>query len=141
MSWSRGLFSHLHRVIVGGRSVVAVADDVGQPYAGRCGGWRSRVHSTVGLSQIYRVGVFMVGLLLIVLGFALVLLPGPFTIPPVLLGLWIWSTEFAFAGRLLRSVELRGKKAWERAQRHPVASTLIVCGGLAATGAAAWALV
>jgi hypothetical protein len=52
------------------------------------GSWRERVRSKPGLSQAYRVGVFAVGLLFIALGFALAVLPGPLTIPPVLIGLW-----------------------------------------------------
>ena len=63
------------------------------------GGWRERVRSKPGLGHAYRVGVFAVGLLFIALGFALAVLPGPLTIPPVLIGLWIWSTEFRFAER------------------------------------------
>jgi hypothetical protein len=105
------------------------------------GGWRARVRSTAGLGQVYRVGVFIAGMLLIVLGFALVLVPGPFTIPPILLGLWIWSTEFPFAQRLFESVKLRGKKAWERVRTHPVVWTFVGLGGLTTNGVAAWALV
>jgi hypothetical protein len=138
---SSGLYPHLHHVIVSRRSVVAASDVLGQADAVRYGGWRRHLQSPTWLRQIYRVGVFIVGLLLMVLGLSLVLLPGPFTIPPVLLGLWIWSTEFAFAGHLFQHVKLRSKNAWERAESHPVVSTLIVFGGLAATGAGAWALV
>jgi hypothetical protein len=43
--------------------------------------------------------VFLAGLLCIAAGVALSVLPGPLTIPPVLLGLWIWSTEFDWAQR------------------------------------------
>jgi hypothetical protein len=67
--------------------------------------------------------------------------PGPFTIPPVLLGLWIWSTEFAFARRMFQSAKLRGRNAWEGARTHPVAWTLVVLGGVTMNGVAAWALV
>lgn len=82
------------------------------------------------------MGVFVVGLVLVVLGFVFPFLPGP-----VLLGLWIWSTEFPFAQRLLQSVKLRANDARERAHAHPVASTLLTLGGLAVAGAATSAVI
>src|SRR6478736_210418 len=52
---------------------------------------------------VRRVVLFVAGLLLILLGLALIVLPGPLTIPPVLMGVWLWSLEFEFARqRLLR---------------------------------------
>jgi hypothetical protein len=102
---------------------------------------RSSVHAFAGFVQLYRVGAFVVGLLFVTLGLALVWVPGPVTIPPILLGLWIWSTEFAFAERLFQRVRLAGADACERARSHPVASALVTLGGLAAAGAAAWAIV
>ena len=44
-----------------------------------------------------RIVVFVAGLLLILLGLVLIVLPGPLTIPPILLGVWLWSREFEFA--------------------------------------------
>ena len=44
--------------------------------------------------------VVVFGLLLILLGCVLIVLPGPFTIPPILLGLTVLGTEFAWARRL-----------------------------------------
>ena len=41
-----------------------------------------------------RAGIFVLGLLFILGGLALAVLPGPLTIPLVLLGLWVWSWEF-----------------------------------------------
>src|SRR5215211_5021685 len=90
-------------------------DGLGQPAEVPKGGWRERVRSKPGVGQAYRVGVFVVGLLCIALGFALAVLPGPLTIPPVLLGLWIWSTEFRFAERLFESFERKAKEAWTHA--------------------------
>ena len=103
-------------------------------------GFRARMRRTPGLSQAYRVGVFVLGLLFILLGIALATLPGPLTIPPVLLGLYIWSTEFAFAERLFDSFKEKGHEAWEHAKRHPVSSTIITVGGLALAGVAFWAI-
>ena len=103
-------------------------------------GFRARMRKTPGLSQAYRVAVFVVGLLFILLGIALATLPGPLTIPPVLLGLYIWSTEFAFAERLFDNFKEKGKAAWEHAKAHPVSSTIITVGGLVLAGVAFWAV-
>jgi hypothetical protein len=69
----------------------AANDGLGGPVDVPRGGWRERVRSKPRLSQAYRASVFVTALLLIALGFALAVLPGPLTIPPVLIGLWIWS--------------------------------------------------
>ena len=65
------------------------------------------------------IGVFVAGLLFIAVGVALAVLPGPLTIPPVLLGLWVWSTEFAFAERIFESFKRKAKDAWEHAGATP----------------------
>jgi hypothetical protein len=52
-------------------------------------GVRDRMRSKPGLAQLWRVGVLALGLVLAALGFALVVLPGPLTIPPMLIGLRI----------------------------------------------------
>jgi hypothetical protein len=70
-----------------------------------------------------------------------VVLPGPLTIPPILLGLWIWSTEFRFAERFFDSFKEKGKEAWAHAKRHPHSSAAITIGGLVAAGVAMWAVV
>ena len=114
-------------------------DGLGRPVDVPRGSRRDRVRSKPGVAQAYRVGVFVTGLVFIALGFALAVLPGPLTIPPVLIGLWIWSTEFRFAQRLFDSFKRKGREAWQHARRHPVSSTAITVGGLAAAGAAAWA--
>jgi hypothetical protein len=118
----------------------AASDGRGRSADASRGGWRERVRSKPGLSQAYRVGVFATGLLFIALGFALAVLPGPLTIPPVLIGLWIWSTEFHFARTLFDSFKRKARDAWQHAKVHPVSSTAITVGGLAAAGAAAWAI-
>ena len=73
-------------------------------------------------------------------GGALAVLPGPLTIPPVLIGLWIWSTEFAWANRLFQSFQRKAGQAWKHAKVHPISSGLITIGGLAAAGAVFWAV-
>ena len=104
------------------------------------GSFRDRVRSKPGIGQLWRVGVFVVGLLFILAGFALAVLPGPLTIPPVLFGLWIWSTEFEWAHRLFASFQEKGKDAWDHARRHPVSSTIFTVLGLVAAGVGIWAV-
>lgn len=111
-----------------------------EPVATERGGWRDRLRSKPGLGQAYRAGVFITGLLFIALGLALAVLPGPLTIPPVLLGLWIWSTEFRFAERLFDSFRSKAAAAWQHARAHRISSSVITVGGLAAAGAFIWAV-
>ena len=115
-------------------------DGLGEPAAVPRGGWRDRIRSKPGLGHAYRVGVFLAGLLCIAFGIALAVLPGPLTIPPILLGLWIWSTEFRFAQRLFESFKRKARDAWAHAKRHPRSSVAITLGGLLAAAAAIWAV-
>jgi hypothetical protein len=123
------------------RTSPSEADDgLGQPAQAAPGGWRERVRAKPGAGQAYRVGVFVAGLLFIALGLGLAILPGPLTIPPVLLGLWIWSTEFRFAERFFDSFKRKGQDAWTHAKAHLASSVAITIGGLAAAGVAMWAV-
>ena len=115
-------------------------DGLGRPTPVPKQGWRDNIRSKPGLAQAWRIGVFVVGLLFVVLGIALAVLPGPLTIPPVLLGLWIWSSEFDWAKSFFTSFKQKARSAWAHAQRHPVSSALITVGGLVAAGAAFWAV-
>lgn len=94
------------------------------------GGWRDRMRRKPGIGQAYRIGVFVLGLAFIALGGVLIVLPGPLTIPPILVGLYIWSTEFRWAHRLFESAKQKGQEAWQHAQRHPVSSTVVTVGGI-----------
>lgn len=104
---------------------------LGEPMPAPRGSLRDRIRTKPGLGQAYRVGVFIVGLLFIAAGFALAVLPGPLTIPPVLLGLYIWSTEFAWAKRFFDAFKEKAHEAWDHAKAHPVSSALITVGGIA----------
>ena len=103
-------------------------------------GWRERTRRKPGVGHAYRVGVFLLGLAFIALGIALAVLPGPLTIPPVLVGLYVWSTEFAWAHRLFETFKKKGADAWRHAKVHPVSSTIITVGGLVAAGVVIWAV-
>ena len=101
--------------------------------------WRDGVRRTPGGRQLLKIGVFLLGLLFVLLGVALVVLPGPLTIPPILLGVYIWSTEFAWADRLKDRAVASAREAWEAARRRPVTSAVVTGGGvlLAVVGAIA----
>ncbi len=103
------------------------------------GSFRDRMRRKPGIGHAYRVGVFLLGLVCILGGFALAVLPGPLTIPPVLLGLWLWSTEFEWAHRFFQPFKKKGEEAWDHAKRHPVSSTVITALGLVLAAAAIWA--
>jgi uncharacterized membrane protein YbaN (DUF454 family) len=86
-----------------------------------------------------RVALFVAGLLLILTGLVLIVLPGPLTIPPILLGLWLWSLEFEFARHWLRPVRQKGAAAWDQAREKPVHTTVITVLGLVGAVVVIWA--
>lgn len=103
-------------------------------------GWRGRMRRTPGGAQLLRVLVFVTGLAFVLLGCALIVAPGPLTIPPILLGVWIWSTEFEWADRLLDRAKRSAQEAWEDAKRRPVLSAVVTGAGLVALGVVIWAV-
>src|SRR3712207_1271029 len=105
-----------------------VDDELGAPADTPRDGLRARLRRKPGIGAAYRIGVFVLGLAFIALGVALAVLPGPLTIPPVLLGLWIWSTEFAFAERFFDSFKDKARDAWEHAKAHPRSSAAVTVG-------------
>lgn len=123
--------------VVENREVTASND---RPLASRQSqtGVRARLRRTPGGAQFLRVTVFVVGLLFILLGIALVALPGPLTIPPILLGLWIWSSEFSWADRLLQRAKKSAREALDQAKRKPVTTGLVTGSGLVAVGVAVY---
>ena len=62
----------------------------------------------------YRMIVLVVGVSIVGLGLVLVVLPGPWTIPLVLLGLAILATEFVWARHLLQRAKGYAEKAKEK---------------------------
>ena len=100
--------------------------------------WKRPMRRTPGGAQAVKVIVFLAGLFFILLGIALAALPGPLTIPPILLGLYIWSTEFAWADRLLDRAKKSALEAWEKAKEKPVVTGLVTVAGLIAFGVGVW---
>jgi hypothetical protein len=118
-----------------------VADQpLGHPSRVPHGSWRHRIRENAALHQVYRVVAFVVGLVCIAAGLALSVLPGPLTIPPLLLGLWVWSTEFRWAQNLFRRLRIKARQAWRHAKTHPAPSIAVTVGGLLAVGVGIWAL-
>ena len=128
------------RPSTGGSTRLSWTEGLGEPVPVPHGGLRARLRANPATHQVWRVGVFVAGLLFVALGVALAVLPGPLTIPPVLVGLWIWSTEFAWAKRFFTSFKRKASDAWTHAKAHPASSALITVGGLALAGAAFWAV-
>ena len=104
------------------------------------GGFRDKLRRQPGLGLAWRGLVFVAGLICILGGFALVVLPGPLTIPPIVLGLYIWSTEFAFAHRLFQKAKQQFDEAWEAAKRKPVQAAVVSGGGIVMAGVVLWAV-
>lgn len=104
----------------------------------------AKVRERFGSTPAGRIGlqvvVFLVGLLFVVLGGVLVVLPGPLTIPPLLAGVYVWSLEFGFAKRLRVRMTKSAKEAWANAQQHPARAITITVLGLVAAGVAIWAV-
>ncbi|MGY1670393.1 PGPGW domain-containing protein [Geodermatophilus sp. SYSU D00710] len=115
-------------------------DGLGQPRPVETGSWRDRVRRNPALALPYRIAVFVAGLLFVLLGLALTVLPGPLTIPPVLVGLWVWSTEFEWARRIFVTFRRKAVAAWRHAKQHPVSSLAVTVGGLAAAALVFWAV-
>lgn len=61
--------------------------------------------------------VFVVGVALVLLGIALIPLPGPFSIPLMVAGLAVLATEFVWAERMLDTVKDKTKQATAMARR------------------------
>jgi hypothetical protein len=119
---------------------VVVPEQATPPTIGRRAdhGWRAGLRRTPGGALLLKALVFTVGLAFVVLGLVLIVAPGPLTIPPILLGLWIWSTEFAWADRQLEGAKASARVAWEDAKRRPVVSGLVTGGGLVGLGVGIW---
>ncbi|MFL6080138.1 MAG: PGPGW domain-containing protein [Ornithinibacter sp.] len=74
--------------------------------------WRRRIRTSPRWRPLYQGAVFLVGLVMVLGGLALVPLPGPGWVI-VILGIAVWASEFEPASRLLEFV--KGKvRAWEQ---------------------------
>jgi hypothetical protein len=71
------------------------------------------------IKQTRRIIIIVIGTTLIATGLALIVVPGPFSIPLFFLGLTVLSWEFAWAKRLLFAMKQKAKafRASRRGQR------------------------
>lgn len=95
-------------------------------------GVRHRIRSRRSTRHAWRVIVFVTGLFFILLGVVLVIFPGPLTIPPILLGFWIWSTEFDAAKRQVERFEGKAREGWQEVKDHPIRAGLVTGAGVVA---------
>lgn len=98
--------------------------------------WRRRIRANPTWLTIYRVVVFVVGLVLLLGGFALVPLPGPGWLI-VILGIAVWASEFEPAARLLEFVKakVRAWESWATVQPWWVKGLLALACALVVSGA------
>lgn len=64
-----------------------------------------------------RIAVFVVGVALVLLGIALIPLPGPFSIPLMVAGLAVLATEYVWAEKMLDTVKERTAQATDLVKR------------------------
>lgn len=84
---------------------------------------RSRWHSlrellTFIFRSTKRIAVFVIGVALVLLGIALIPLPGPFSIPLMIAGLAVLATEFIWAEKMLDQVKDKTKQAGDVVKRR-----------------------
>jgi len=88
---------------------------------GRASRWlapvRSRVHGWPAGRLVWRVGVAVVGLVVVVAGIVMLVLPGPGWLV-IFLGFTIWATEFPWANAVAMFVRrcIRACTTWLRRQ-------------------------
>ena len=61
-------------------------------------------------TPVRKLIVIVIGFTLIAIGGVLIILPGPFTLPPVIAGLFILALEFTWARSLLNKAQESAKK-------------------------------
>jgi hypothetical protein len=89
--------------------------------------------------RIFRVGIFIAGTLLVVVGAGMWLLSALLAAPPALAGLWLLSREFHWGHRLFRALLRRAESLWSRAKARPLRWVTITIVGLAVAAAGYWA--
>lgn len=79
--------------------------------------WRRRLRQHQQYYRMYRIGIAVLGLLIVATGIVLLPLPGPGWLI-IFLGLGIWASEFSWAQRLLGFArdKVRAWEQWLRGQ-------------------------
>lgn len=100
--------------------------------------WRRRIRANPTSAKVYRVGVFILGLIVVCGGALLIPFPGPGWLI-VIGGLAIWATEFKKAQRILEFVK-RNVRAWEGwvKRQNTVVKILVGVVGVAFVATVLW---
>lgn len=100
--------------------------------------WRRRLRANPATARVYRIGVFVVGLVVLCGGLLLIPFPGPGWLI-VIAGLAIWSTEFERAQRVLDFVK-RHLRLWEEwvKRQNPVVKVLVGLVGIVFIATVLW---
>lgn len=100
--------------------------------------WRRRIRANPATARVYRIGVFIVGLIIVCGGLLLIPFPGPGWLI-VIAGLAVWATEFERAQRVLEFVKkhLRRWEEWVKRQ-SPVVKGIVGVVGIAFIATVLW---
>ncbi|MFC0042216.1 PGPGW domain-containing protein [Actinomadura rayongensis] len=108
-------------------------EETGEP--GRLHRFRERIRRNALLNTTWRIGVFTVGMTVLIGGLVMMVAPGP-GILGIIVGLAILASEFAWAQRALHHAKVAAEKAKEKAldprtkRRNSILAVLggLVCG-------------
>jgi uncharacterized protein (TIGR02611 family) len=100
--------------------------------------WRRRLKANPASARVYRIAVFVVGLVVVCGGLLLIPFPGPGWLI-VIAGLAIWSTEFERAQRVLEFVK-RHLRLWEEwvMRQNPIVKVLVGLVGIVFIATVLW---
>ena len=93
--------------------------------------WRQRIGARRSLNHSYRVGVGIVGGLIVAVGLATIPLPGPGWLT-VIAGLFVLASEFTWAERLLEFTKRHVKRWTDWVTAQPVWVRLLIAAATAA---------
>ena len=105
--------------------------------------WSRRVRADPRTGLLYRIGIGLLGLLLVLLGLLTGAFPGPGGIPLVLIGVALWSTEFRWARRLRHwfMQQIARFRSWSGLRQFAAAGILLCsCLLLVYVGMVLWGL-
>ena len=78
--------------------------------------WRRRIRANPKSARLYRIGVGVLGAIVLIVGIVLLPFPGPGWLV-IFLGLGIWASEFERAQRLLGWVHAKVQAWWDWLER------------------------